>query len=54
MKCNKYSFLKVGAWNIEGAYAKVNNYYVNKVKKIRESIPAIPENTTVLLASFCR
>ena len=31
-----------------------NNYYVNKVKKIRESIPAIPENTTVLLASFCR
>ena len=31
MRC-KYSFLKVGTWNIEGAYAKINNFYVNKLR----------------------
>ena len=29
----KYSFLKIGAWNIEGAYFKVNNFYVNKLRE---------------------
>ena len=31
MKC-QYSFLRIGSWNIEGAYAKVNNFYVNKLR----------------------
>ena len=28
----KHSFVKIGSWNIEGAYSKVNNYYVNKLR----------------------
>ncbi len=32
MSC-KYSFIKIGAWNIEGAYFKVNNYFVNKLRE---------------------
>ena len=32
MSC-KYSFIKIGSWNIEGAYFKVNNYYVNKLRE---------------------
>ena len=31
MKC-KYSFVRIGSWNIEGAYVKVNNFYVNKLR----------------------
>ena len=32
MNC-KYSSIKIGAWNIEGAYFKVNNFYVNKLRE---------------------
>ena len=32
MRHSKYSFLKIGSWNIQGAYVKVNNYYVNKLR----------------------
>ncbi len=32
MNC-KYSFVKIGVWNIEGAYFKVNNYFVNKLRE---------------------
>ena len=31
MKC-RFSSLKIGTWNIEGAYVKVNNFYINKLK----------------------
>ena len=30
---NLYNFIKVGTWNIEGAYFKVNNYYINKLRE---------------------
>ena len=32
MKSNRFSFLKIGTWNIEGAYFKINNYYINKLR----------------------
>ncbi len=31
MSC-KYSFIKIGTWNIEGAYFKVNSYFTNKLR----------------------
>ena len=33
VKTSRYSFLKIGAWNIEDAYSKINNYYTNKSRE---------------------
>ena len=30
---NLYKYIKIGSWNMEGAYTKTNNYYTNKLRE---------------------